>query len=213
MSRIDLMIEELNSVRVGKNRAWIFNEDGTLANNIITIDTVELLKYLKYYEVHIPMGEDNDYILVTYIAEKVNSGEWTKGNSDNTYNWNSPISNDLNLDFYYNKDNECYVLLMAHISGDVRGNYTNYTLLRFDNIDEFYETLCDYDSCISFEIEGKTYMATPQVLSETYSVYCSELGCDVGEFCGCEVDDIKDEIIKETERVIEELKDRGCVNE
>lgn len=76
------------------------------------------------------------------IANQIyeNKIEYRKG--DNTYNYSSNINN--NIDYrIYNINNEIYIKLKVHKYGDIRANYTDEIILKFDTEYEFYELLND----------------------------------------------------------------------
>ena len=46
--------------------------------------------------------------------------------SDNSYNWSSPLSHDINFEVWgYSESEPLYVVVRVHRMGDIRGNYTD----------------------------------------------------------------------------------------
>lgn len=134
------------------------------------LDTKKLLSYLEDYEVEIPKylvdNEDEpvDTYLSDYLGINLDDGEF-----DNSYNWGSRLTHDLEIATYTSKeDGTFYVKLSVHRDGDVRGNYTTDFLLRFDDKDNFYETMLDaQSSCANtFEFESKKFWVEPHIFDE-----------------------------------------------
>lgn len=105
----------------------------------LLIDTVEILNHMKEYEVN--PNEDveiNDDEIVSFQDWLYNHSGMEQLKADNSYNWSSPISHDLNFEVWgYSEDEPLYVVFRAHRFGDVRGNYTDEFILRFDSYDDF----------------------------------------------------------------------------
>ena len=84
--------------------------------------------------------------------------------------------------------------IMVHRYGDVRANYTDRFLVRFDNEYEWFElesimqykTICD----------GR-YFININIMTECYNVWDNEKEVNVGEFCELEVEDLLNEINSE----------------
>lgn len=176
MSRLDDVIKDIENVNKGAY-AWIYNPDGTIKDNVICGNVLELLYELKDYEID--------------TTEK--SIDWIVVNADrrwNTYNWNANI--DHNIDVAEMEINGyTYMAIMVHRYGDVRANYTDRFLVRFENEFEWFElesrmqykTICDGKYCVDIDI-----------MSECYNVYNWELGESIGEFYEIEVEDLLNEI-------------------
>ena len=119
--------------------------------NDIVIDVVEVFENLKEYEIteyeyYNPDTDEYEYIEFNNCNDFISCMEELYGieevRSDNSYNWCSPISNDFYFHEYYNSElNEYYYAVAIHKYGDVRGNYTNEFVLKFDNDYEFMELL------------------------------------------------------------------------
>lgn len=148
---------------------------------LFCLDTKKFLADLEGYEVEIPKSFYNenyntdwsngiDEYLETYVGIDPDSGE-----DDNTYNWGSRLTHDLNLHFYEAEDG-FYVAIEIHKSGDVRGNYTTRFLLRFDDKDDWYEACFEAQANNKNEIEldGKHYTIEPDFWSEHCNIWCEE---------------------------------------
>lgn len=95
--------------------------------------------------------------------------------SNNTYNNGGNISNHYYTHFYKCGNDCVYVRLAVHRYGDVRANYTDEVLLKFDSELEAYEVLTDggYES-FSVEINGEDYNLDVRAESEGIEVYNEE---------------------------------------
>lgn len=176
MTKLDEAIKDIKEVNKTCD-AWIYNSDGTIKDNVICGNVLDLLYELKDYEIK--------------TTEK--SINWIVVNADrrwNTYNWNANI--DHNIDVAEMEINGyTYMAIMVHRYGDVRANYTDRFLVRFDNEYEWFElesrmqckTICDEKYSIDIDI-----------MSECYSVYDWELGESIGEFYEIEVEYLIDAI-------------------
>lgn len=169
--------EVINTIKEARNysRPWTINEDGTINEDALIIDILPILEELKEYEDLEIDSKLTDELYVYY--EK----------AENTYNWGSPLSNDLEIRCGKIND-EDYVLFSVHLYGDIRGNYTNYVALKMD-IDSFLQLEC-WDSYIDV---NERYTANLNAWSDSYNVYDRETETDViGEFYEVE----KSELLK-----------------
>lgn len=176
MTRLDEVIKDIKEVNKTCN-AWIYDANGNIKDNVICGNVLDLLYELKDYEIE--------------TTEK--SIDWIVVNADrrwNTYNWSANI--DHNIDVAEMEINGYkYMAIMVHRFGDVRANYTDRFLVRFDSEYEWFElesrmqykTICDEKYCIDIDI-----------MSECYSVYDWELGESIGEFYEIEVEDLLEAI-------------------
>jgi hypothetical protein len=90
---------------------------------------------------------------------------------DNSYNWAGNVSNHFNIQPYKNiETGEYLVEFKVHLYGDVRGNYTDSVLLKFDNDYAFHEMLLEHDG---YE-EYKGYEIRFSALREDYEIINSE---------------------------------------
>ena len=179
MTKLDAVIEDIKEV----NRtcgAWIYEPNGTIKDDVICGSVLPLLYELKDYE----------------VESTEESIDWIVENADrrwNTYNWNANIDHHIDvaeLEF----DGYTYMAIMVHRWGDVRANYTDRFLVRFDDCYEWselesimqYKTICD----------GR-YFVDIAIMSETYSVWDNEEEVSVGEFYEIEVEDLLNELNKD----------------
>ena len=111
----------------------------------------------------------------------------------NTYNWNANIDHHIDV-AEVELDGYTYMAIMVHRWGDVRANYTDRFLVRFDDCYEWselesimqYKTICDGRYCVDIDI-----------MTECYSVWDNEEEVSIGEFYEIEVEDLLKEINKD----------------
>ncbi len=179
MTKLDAVIEDIKEVNKTCG-AWIYDVYGEIKDDVICGSVLPLLYELKDYEVE-PTEKSIDW-----IVENANR-RW------NTYNWNANIDHhidvaELELDGY------TYMAIMVHRWGDVRTNYTDRFLVKFDDCYEWselesimqYKTICDGRYCVDIDI-----------MSETYSVWDNEEEVSLGEFYEIEVEDLLKELNKD----------------
>lgn len=179
--------------------AWIFNKDGLISKDAIAIDTRELLKVFKDYELDFDKATELCNVLVSEYGDKMETsfGEFTFGNiainADNSYNWGSVLSHDIQFyEFEYNDTR--YIAIDVHLGGDIRGNYSCYFILEC-SLDDIFQV----EFYPSVEITD-TLVADLRWYSNEYSVYNTETGEDVGEYYESDKADL-----------IERLKEEGVI--
>ena len=179
MTRLDAVIEDIKEV----NKAcgvWMYDADGNIKDNVICGNVLPLLYELRDYETE-------------STEESIN---WIVKNADrhwNTYNWNANIDHDIDV-AEVELDGYTYMAIMVHRYGDIRANYTDRFVVKFDDYYEWselepimqYKAICDGRYCIDINI-----------MSETYNVWDNEECVNVGEFYELEVEDLLNEINKD----------------
>lgn len=125
--------------------------ESTIEYSDLTIDVVEVFRNFYGYEVtsvdyYNPDTDEYEEIEFNNADEFISCMEDLYGieevRGDNSYNWSSPISNHFYIHEYYNSElSEYYYVVAIHKFGDVRGNYTNEFVLKFDNDYAFFELL------------------------------------------------------------------------
>lgn len=179
MTKLDAVIEDIKEVNKTCG-AWIYDADGEIKDDAIFASVLPLLYELKDYEVE--STEES----IDWIVENANR-RW------NTYNWNANIDHDIDV-AEVELDGYTYMAIMVHRYGDVRANYTDRFLVRFDNCYEWselesimqYKTICD----------GR-YFIDINIMSETYTVWDNEEEVSIGEFYEMEIEDLLKELNKD----------------
>lgn len=179
MTRLDAVIKEIEEVnKIGY--AWIYDADGNIKDNVICGNVLPLLYELRDYETE----ATEEFI------------DWIVKNADrhwNTYNWNANINHDIDV-AEVEVNGYTYMAIMVHKYGDVRANYTDRFLVRFDNEYEWFE--------LNSRVQYKTicddrYYVDIDIMSECYNVWDNEKEVNLGEFCELEVEDLLNEINSE----------------
>ena len=181
MSRIDNVIADIKNVD-RNGHAWIFDADGNIRDDVICGDVIPFLEELKEYEVKFDTNKQEERG-IEFIIENATS-RW------NTYNWNTNISHHIDVaEFDFNG---CYIYMaiMVHRYGDVRGNYTDRFVVKFDDICDFYEL----ESRTQHKDINDKYTCDIDIFSECYNVWDNENQTDVGEFYEIEVADLLNKI-------------------
>lgn len=178
MTRLENVIEQVKDARKGVNRPWIFNDDGRIADNVMCCEALDVLEELKKYEINV-----SDEWIESFLSNP-------KVEGDNTYNWNGNISNDFNMNYLMNENDEEIMLIMVHLYGDIRGGYSDYFAVKFDSVYDFYEL----ESATQMKEVNDHMVADVTIFSDSYNVYDYEKQEDVGSFYDIELEDLLKEI-------------------
>lgn len=178
MTRLDEVIKDIKNVNKERH-AWIYDANGNIKDDVICGDVLELLYELKDYEIETFDTEKSINLVVEHANHR-----W------NTYNWNANIDHHIDV-AELEISGYTYMAIMVHRYGDVRANYTDRFLVRFDNEYEWielesrmqYKTICDGRYCIDIDI-----------MSECYNVYDWDKFDSIGEFYEIEVKDLLEAI-------------------
>lgn len=225
---IQKIIKEVQAIREVQKKEGILAAYAEDENNLI-VDVIPFLESLEKYEIVGEMIELYNYDTDEYtdvegselFEELEESGEIKEAIHDNSYNWDSPISNNLDFIKYKNVGTgEIYIKMMVHLGGDIRGNYTDYILLKFDAeweyADAFYEN--SYNGCEigsksvyfeNIEYKGKLYnIAMDSYWHNDLKRYyiTNENGEEVDsgeEYFDYEYDEIKEKIMEILSEVVE----------
>ena len=179
-------INELMQLR--GSQVEIFGQPVTLPNTVsdLEIDTINILKDMEEYELdwydfrYYTEDEDGNEIEVD-IFEGCETGEEildaleeygyiedTYFAADNSYNWSAPVSNDFDFKLYRDfLSGGVFVDFMVHRFGDVRGNYTDSVIYRFDSVDEFYELLLNCNKYVQIG----NYEVIVEIFNDGFEVY------------------------------------------
>ena len=211
MSRIDLIIDDIKQLRGAE--VAIFGQPSTLPEEVeaLTVDVIPILEELKGWESDMLIeryDEDEDEYTeedaenideyLEYLEEIGELSDLYDYKGDNSYNWASPLSNHIDIRVYKGVSGREYTELKVHRFGDVRGNYTETTLLEFDSDFTFYEILLEGSKSVDVEVEGVEYSVTVEATSDMLQVYNRETGADF-EVYAVDMDDLNAEIKEATE--------------
>ena len=194
MKRIYEIIEEVKNLR-GAN-VEVFGQPTTLPSDYgkYIIDTIDILNNLEDYEIPEIIDywtfkeEDGEDIEVLeeitceeYLEILDEEGLLVEKNSNNTYNWSAPISNDFYYHIYENlRDDNIIIKIAIHKYGDARCNYTDEFCIIVDSEEEFYDILCESDTFNTIEIDEKKYYIDIRLFNDMFEV-CTEDGDCIGD--------------------------------
>ena len=213
MKRIHEIIDEVKALRGANVR--VFGQPTTLTSDYgkYIIDTIDILNNLEDYEIPEIIdywtfeeedGEDIEVLEEITCEEYLNilddDGLLVEKNSDNTYNWSAPISNDFYYHIYENlRDDNLIIKIAIHRYGDVRGNYTDEFCIIVDSEEEFFDILSESDKFNTIEIDGKNYYIDIRMFSDVF-----EVSDTYGEYIGTIYAEDDEEAIREIKELIEE---------
>lgn len=180
MSRIDNIIADIKNVDEN-GHAWIFDADGNIRDDVICGDVVPFLEELKKYEVEFD-NDEHEKRAINLILEHA-TNRW------NTYNWNANISHNIDV-AELEICGYTYMAIMVHRYGDVRANYTDRFVVKFEDVEE----ILYLESRLQFKDINDRYTCDIDIFSEYYNVWDNDNQTDVGEFYEIEVADLLNEI-------------------
>lgn len=181
-------------------------EDSNIEYNDLVIDVLEIFENLKEYEItsyeyynddtedYEELNFDDCDDFISYMEDLYGIEEVK---SDNSYNWGSPVSNNFYIHQYYNSElDEYYYIIAIHKYGDVRGNYTNEFVLKFNDDYTFLEMLNESNKYYTLEDkEGNEIYFDLGVFDEglTYEGEYGYQGLDLAEYEN--IEDLQKDII------------------
>lgn len=200
-SLLTLVIEDLKELRGKEVR--VFGQPtvlrDTIEENDGIIDILDVLEYIKEdeftsMEEDIYIGDEYEgtntieFTDVDVFYNWLDQYEYEEVKSDNSYNWGSPLSNDIDFTIYHNITfDEYYVVIKIHRYGDVRCNYTEEFILKYDHEEDFYESLYDCNKYWSYTDEdGVMWYCDINIFSDTFYIsvensfnYGDDYICDI----------------------------------
>lgn len=175
MSRLTNVIEAVKASRIGENRAWIYNENGNISNDVICGDIIPYLEELKEYEID---------VTDEYISN-------FKKDANNFYSYNYSTKIDKDISIWY-KENCSVAIICVHLYGDARYGFSDNFVVLMDSDDTLYQLL-QMDSVYQTVSINDRYSANINLFSEEYDVYDYEENETIGTYWYLE----KDEFLKE----------------
>ena len=174
--------------------------ESDVEENELTISIFDVLDELECFEVtektiwDSEIEEEVEMDMKEYFEKGLDEGFLTECGSDNSYNWNSPISHHINFEIYHNIDEGNYIVRFRVHCGycDVRVGYSDWVYLECNSDYDFLEALMECGKSIDVEMDGKQYYVTIEVLSDEIRLesYDEENGYE-------EIYDDRDEILEE----------------
>lgn len=188
MSKIIDDIQALRNNHAGETHGY-FSIGGEPTDDDFCIDVIDICKALAPYEIdyeladEMPGREKSQYVFyendfaenyIDYLDE-LGYIDYDGGDGNNTYNWCSPVSNDINFTIFKSLiDDSIYVLFKVHKWGDVRGNYTDNCILHFEHDYEWYEAFDECNRTEYIEIDGVSYAVEINFWRDGFEVYIEE---------------------------------------
>lgn len=144
--------------------------------NTLRVDIMDILDTLEPYEVTDKTIWDKEeeidyeYYIDDYLETGLEEGWIKESIANNTYNWNAPLTNDINFETYYDKPEDEYIVkFRIHCGyGDIRSGYSEWMYLSFSYEEEFLEVLLECCKFIKVELEGETYYVEVNPLSDDF---------------------------------------------
>ena len=171
-------LKKLEGKLVGKGGYFEKIYTNKVDDTVISIfDVLESLEpyEINNFEIMNYLDEIEDEILEVSFEEFCEVEEYKEIKSDNSYNWNSPISNNFNYRIYKSDLYEGIIVeFRVHRFGDVRCNYTESAYFRFENEYEFYEVLVENNKYFTIKKNDKTYFIEIDIFSDCPRIYIEE---------------------------------------
>jgi hypothetical protein len=191
MKAIETIRTQLENLKGAK--VQIFGQATTLPSDYdqLTIDSLDVLDALSDwydYDLNDLTSEEIEYLLS-------DDERYQDALSDNSYNWNSPLSNHINFNCYKDTLNGTYIYeVKFHLYGDVRGNYSDVVYLSCDTEYDFLDTIMNVTAYFTLEVDGDLYNISLDPLSE-YVRICND-AYDF-ELYASDIEELTEEIRKE----------------
>lgn len=219
-SLLNLVMDDLKELR-GKE-VKVFGQPtklfDTIEENYGIIDILDVLNHIKEYEftsIDDDVYDEDGYYLDTNTTEFTDievfynwleQYEYKEVKCDNSYNWGSPLSNDIDFTIYHNITlDEYYVTMKIHRYGDVRCNYTEEFILKYDHDYDFFESLNDCNKYWSYTDEdGVVWYCDINIFSDTFDISV-ENSFNYGDDYTCDIETYED-FIKYVNTRINEFK-------
>lgn len=125
MTRLERVIEIVKQSRVGANRAWIYDENGNIKDDVVCGDILPYLEELKQYEID---------VTDEYIEECLKNPNLIGFYS---YNYNFNVDKDF-VCKELQTDEGFVVLFSVHIGMAARNGFTNYFVCEFARQDQWF---------------------------------------------------------------------------
>ena len=218
-SLLNLVMDDLKELRGKEVR--VFGQPTELFDTIEEhdgiIDILDVLNYIKEYE--FTSIEEDIYLGDEYIGTNTTEFtdievfynwlehyEYEEIKRDNSYNWGSPLSNDIDFTIYHNITlDEYYVTMKIHMYGDVRGNYTEGFILKYNHEHDFYESLYDCNKYWSYTDEdGVVWYCDINIFKDSFYISV-ENSFNYGDDSTCGIETYED-FIKYVNTRINEFK-------
>ena len=158
-------IEDMKKVLEGVN---------DVRENTLRVDIMNILDALEPYEVtdrtiwDKEEEIDYEYYIDDYLVTGLGEGWIEQSIANNTYNWNAPLTNDINFETYYDKPEDEYIVrFRIHCGyGDIRSGYSKWMYLSFSYEEEFLELLLGCSKTIEIKLDDEVYYIDVNILDD-----------------------------------------------
>lgn len=176
MKFIDRIIEDIPMLDIEREDSEYRDEIKYLADSKVILDN------LREYEVEIPKEYFEKYEQkfgngVLQYMETLTNKSIDEFYGGNTYNWCGKILHDFDYRYWQVDRDTFYVAIQVHRLGDIRCNYTEFALFKFESFEEFVEVIddiCSEKMGGKFEYNGKHYLYDISIFCEWLRVWCVE---------------------------------------
>lgn len=142
--------------------------------NTLRVDIMNILDALEPYEItdrtiwDKEEEIDYEYYIDDYLVTGLGEGWIEEGIANNTYNWNAPLTNDINFETYYDKPEDEYIIrFRIHCGyGDIRSGYSEWMYLSFSYEEEFLELLLGCSKTIEIKLDDEVYYIDVNILDD-----------------------------------------------
>ena len=168
MSRLTNVIEAVKASRLGENRAWIYDENGNISDEVICGDVIPFLEELKEYEI-----EKSDEFIEDFIKD-----------ADNFYTYNYGCAIDKDISAWYKNDNPI-MIVCVHLFGDARWGFSDYFVIEMNDyydgtpLTQFLQLESVYQTV---DIDDR-YYADINIFQEEYDISMEWVGGFDGFIC------------------------------
>lgn len=184
MSNIENIIADIKEINQTYG-FWIRDEHGNLKDDVICGEVIPFLEELKDYEIDMSQSEIKD--MMNFWDSNFDKPKYER---NNTYNYGANIDHDIDYRIVESGHDGVWFAFMVHRFGDVRANYTDWAICKFDSFEEMF---C-LESAMQYKNINDRYMLDVNIFTEGYNVWDSESEEDLGMFYEIEVKDLLDEI-------------------
>lgn len=145
----------------------------------LEIDICEVLENLKPYE--LKTKTENDLVMIEIDDLMENAYNYIEDYANeihhmNSYNWNSPISNNIDYKVYRDLNTDLILIeMMIHYGiTNIRCGYSDSIWLEFQSEDEFMEVLSESNKYINVEYNNIEYYADINIFDDGVRVMLVE---------------------------------------
>lgn len=215
LKSVTQLLNEVKSLRGAS--VSVFGQPTVLSEGVdendLLIDTVDVLEVLRDYDAYSfmadLMAEYNVHAdepiedVLDFIYMMQEGGRFSEDKHDNTYNWSAPLSHDIDFMIFDDQyTDETLVSIRVHMYGDVRGNYTDVAVMKFDDIHQFDEVFFGMTESKDVPGTGGRFAVTVELMSDEKRVYDYEAQDEVHTSYAYDMEDL-----------VKELKDEGILEE